>query len=128
MDLTVDLRDLIINVKQCVGKLLSTTIYGPNGKRQLAKGRLLTHENAETLAMEGLSEVPVVELDDNEVGEDAAVMQIANKIGCGSLEVRLALGGRADLFATESCCLLVDEEGLKQVNATGGIGVATAPN
>ena len=46
-------------------------------------------------------------------------------MGCGCLEIRLAAGGRANLFATEDCCLLVDDELLKQINCVSSIVIAT---
>jgi molybdenum cofactor cytidylyltransferase len=49
-------------------------------------------------------------------------------MGCGCLEIRLAAGGRANLFATEDCCVLVDDELLKQINCTASIVIATAVN
>jgi molybdenum cofactor cytidylyltransferase len=80
------------------------------------------------LATEGMSEVWVTELEEGEVGEDEAVMQVASEIGCGSLEIRLAAGGRANLFTTEPCCLLVDDELLKQINCTASVVIATMLN
>jgi molybdenum cofactor cytidylyltransferase len=62
------------------------------------------------------------------VGEDEAVMEVATEIGCGSLEIRLAAGGRANLFTTEPCCVLVDDELLKQINCTASVAIATATN
>jgi len=62
------------------------------------------------------------------VGEDEAVMEVATEIGCGSLEIRLAAGGRANLFTTEPCCVLVDDELLKQINCTASVAIATAIN
>jgi len=55
-------------------------------------------------------------------------MEIASKIGCGAIEVRLAPGGRAKLFTTEPCCVLVNEEVLNQINSRPGMVVATARN
>jgi molybdenum cofactor cytidylyltransferase len=94
----------------------------------LARGRLLTSEDATVLEMDGLREVAVVELEENEVAEDVAVMEIANEVGCGSVEVQLASGGRANVFTSEPGCILVDDEVLKQVNSTDGIAVATCRN
>ncbi len=45
-----------------------------------------------------------------------------------SLEIRLAAGGRANLFATEDCCLLVDDDLLRQINCTGSMVISTMPN
>ena len=80
------------------------------------------------LETEGMNEVWVTELEEGEVGEDEAVMLVASETGCGSLEIRLAAGGRANLFATEPCCVLVDDELLKQINCTANMVIATTPN
>jgi molybdenum cofactor cytidylyltransferase len=55
-------------------------------------------------------------------------MQVASEIGCGALEIRLAAGGRANLFTTEACCVLVDDELLKQINCTASMAIATSLN
>jgi molybdenum cofactor cytidylyltransferase len=49
-------------------------------------------------------------------------------MGCGSFEIRLAAGGRANLLATENCCVLVDDELLKQINCTASVVIATSLN
>lgn len=70
----------------------------------------------------------VAELDEDEVPEDEAVCGIAAEMACGSYEIQLAPGGRANLIATENCCVLVDEELLRQVNCTSGLVIATTLN
>jgi molybdenum cofactor cytidylyltransferase len=75
-----------------------------------------------------LGEVWVTELEDGEVGEDDAVAQVAADAGCGCLEIRLTAGGRANLFATEDCCVLVDDDLLRQINCTSSIAIATSLN
>ncbi|MGD0435498.1 MAG: hypothetical protein ABSB86_03480 [Bryobacteraceae bacterium] len=80
------------------------------------------------LETEGMNQVWVTELEEGEVGEDEAVMQVASEIGCGSLEIRLAAGGRANLFTTEPSCLLVDDELLKQINCAASMAIATSLN
>ena len=85
-------------------------------------------EDVQRLKREGLNEVWVAELEDGEVDEDEAVMQVATQMGCGSLEVRLAVGGRANLFPTEPCCVLVDIELLKCANSADSMVIATSPN
>jgi molybdenum cofactor cytidylyltransferase len=94
----------------------------------LAKGHVINEEDARMLEAEGIREVWVTELEEGEVGEDEVVMQVASEIGCGSLEIRLAVGGRANLFTTEQCCILVDDELLKQINCTASIVIATMLN
>jgi len=67
----------------------------------------------------------VTELEDGEIGEDEVVMVVADEVGCGSLEIRPAAGGRANLVATHDCCVLVDDELLRQLNCTGSTVIAT---
>ncbi len=53
---------------------------------------------------------------------------VASEMGCGSFEIRAAAGGRANLIATETCCVLVDDELLRQINCTASVVIATSPN
>src|SRR5580700_3094922 len=122
------MKALTIDVKNSTGRILCCTIFRAGGKKLLAKGHVISDEDARMLETEGMNQVWVTELEDGEIGEDDAVMQVASEIGCGSLEIRLAAGGRANLFATESCCVLVDEELLQQINCAASIAIATSRN
>ncbi len=122
------MRAQTIAVKQSTGRVLCCTIFRAGGKKLLAKGHVISDEDARMLETEGMNEVWVTELEEGEVGEDDAVMQVAGEIGCGSLEIRLAAGGRANLFTTEACCMLVDDELLKQINCAASMVIATALN
>ena len=122
------MRAQTVDVKQATGRILCSTIFRPGGKKLLAKGHVISEDDARMLQTEGMAEVWVTELEDGEVGEDEAVMQVATEIGCGSLEIRLAAGGRANLFATDPCCVLVDDELLKQINCTSSVAIATMMN
>jgi molybdenum cofactor cytidylyltransferase len=122
------MRVQTIDVKQSTGRILCSTIFRPGGKKLLAKGHIISEDDARMLQTEGLAEVWVTELEDGEIGEDEAVMEVATDIGCGAIEIRLAAGGRANLFATEPCCVLVDDELLKQINCTASVAIATSLN
>src|SRR5215813_4630604 len=117
-----------VDVRESAGRILCCTVFRPGGKKLLAKGHVLSKEDVELLETEGLSQVWVTELEDGEIGEDEAVSQAAAEMGCGCLEIRLAAGGRANLFATEDCCVLVDEDLLRQINCTGSLVIATSVN
>jgi len=80
------------------------------------------------LENEGLEKVWVTELEEGEVAEDEAALRVAQELGCGSLVIRPAPGGRANLVASERCCLLVDDELLKQLNCTAGMMISTLAN
>jgi molybdenum cofactor cytidylyltransferase len=117
-----------VDVKQSTGRILCCTVFRTGGKKLLAKGHLLSEEDVRLLETEGLQQVWVTELEEGEVGEDDAVTMVANNMGCGCLDIKLSAGGRANLTATEDCCVLVDDELLKQINCTTSIAIATTVN
>jgi molybdenum cofactor cytidylyltransferase len=117
-----------VGVKESTGRVLCCTIFRPGGKKLLAKGHQLSEEDVRLLETEGMEQVWVTELEEGEVSEDDAVTAVAQDMGCGCLEIRLAAGGRANLVATEDCCVLVDDELLKQINCTATTVIATLAN
>src|SRR6202023_1791802 len=117
-----------IDVKQSTGRILCCTIFRAGGKKLLAKGHVISEEDARMLESEGMNKVWVTELEEGEVGEDDAVSAVASEMGCGCYEIHLAAGGRANLHATENCCVLVDEELLRQINCTSSVVIATSLN
>ena len=94
----------------------------------MAKGHVISEEDIRVLESEGMETIWVTELEEGEVSEDDAVAAVASEMGCGSLEIRVAAGGRANLVATENCCVLVDDELLKQINCTASVVIATSLN
>src|ERR1700730_5188716 len=117
-----------VDIRESTGRILCCTIFRPSGRKLLGKGHVLSEEDVRLLETEGLGQVWVTELEDGEIGEDDAVSQAAGEMGCGCLEIRLAAGGRANLFVTEDCCVLVDDELLRQINVTSSIVIATSVN
>ena len=117
-----------VDVKASTGRILCCTVFRPGGKKLLAKGHIISDEDIRVLVSEGMETIWVTELEEGEVGEDDAVSAVSGQMGCGSLEIRLAAGGRANLMATENCCVLVDDELLKQINYAGSVVIATSPN
>lgn len=122
------MRAQTVDVKASTGRILCCTVFRPGGKKLLAKGHVISDEDVRILESEGMETIWVTELEDGEVGEDDAVCAVASEMGCGSFEIRLAAGGRANLMATENCCVLVDDELLKQINCTASVVIATSLN
>lgn len=122
------MRALTVEVKEAAGKVLSCAIFRSGGRKLLSRGHLLSGEDVRLLEGEGLDQVWVTELEEGEVGEDEAVMEVAGRAGSGAVEVRLAAGGRANLLTSEECCVLVDEGLLRHVNAGPAAVIATVPN
>jgi molybdenum cofactor cytidylyltransferase len=123
-----EMRARTVDVRNSSGRVLCCTVFRPGGKKLLAKGHVISEEDIRVLESEGMENVWVTELEDGEIGEDEAVQTVATEMGCGCYEIRLAAGGRANLVATENCCVLVDEELLKQLNCTSSVVTATTPN
>jgi len=117
-----------IPTSQSTGRILWRTIFGANGKKLLAKGHTMSDEDTRLLETQEMHEVWVTKLEEGEISEDQAVMMVAKEIGCGSIDIRLACGGRADIFTAEECCVLVDDELLRQINHRDGIAIATSAN
>ncbi|HZS55534.1 MAG TPA: molybdopterin-binding protein [Bryobacteraceae bacterium] len=122
------MRALTMDIQESAGRILCCTIFKPGGRKLLAKGHILSSEDIRLLQAEGMNQVWVTELEDGEIGEDAAVMAVAESMCCGSVEIRLAAGGRANLIATENCCALVDDDLLRKINMSGSVVIATVPN
>ena len=122
------MRALTVDVRESAGRILCCTIFRPGGRKLLAKGHVISEEDIRLLSTEGMDQVWVTELEEGEVSEDAAVAKVASEMCCGCVEIRTSSGGRANLFATEDCCLLVDDELLRQINCTSSVVIATALN
>src|SRR3984957_19979132 len=122
------MRAQTVDVKRSTGRVLCCTVFRPGGKKLLAKGHIISDEDVRVLESEGMETIWVTELEDGEIAEDDAVCRGATEMGCGSMEIRLAAGGRANLLATENCCVLVDDELLKQINCTASVVIATSLN
>jgi len=122
------MRAQTVDVKASTGRILCCTVFRPGGKKLLAKGHVISDEDVRVLESEGMETIWVTELEEGEVGEDDAVCAVASEMGCGSFEIRLAAGGRANLLATENCCVLVDDELLKQINCPASVVIATSLN
>src|ERR1700746_3098172 len=122
------MKEQTVDVRQSTGRILCSTIFREGGRKLLAKGHVLSEEDVRLLETEGLEQVGVTQLEEGEIGEDEAVCQVSRELGCGCLEIRLAAGGRANLLTTEECCVLVDDELLKQINCISSVVIATVPN
>jgi molybdenum cofactor cytidylyltransferase len=117
-----------VDIHECTGRILSTPIFRSGGRKLMAKGHMLRAEDIRVLQLEGMQQIWVAQLDENEIHEDDAVCGVAAEMACGSYEVQLAPGGRANLVATQDACVLVDEDLLRQMNCTSCLVIATTLN
>ena len=122
------MRAQTVDVRESIGRVLCCTIFRPDGRKVLSKGHIINDDDMRLLESEGMRRVWVTELEEGEVGEDDAVQQVTSLVACGAVEIRMATGGRANLVSTEDCCVLVDDELLRQINCTASIVIATVQN
>jgi molybdenum cofactor cytidylyltransferase len=122
------MRAQTIEIRESTGRILSSAIFRPGGKKLMAKGHILREEDVRVLQSEGMERIWVAELEEGEISEDEAVCAVAGEMACGSYVIQLAPGGRANLIATENCCVLVDDDLLRQVNCTSSVVIATTIN
>jgi molybdenum cofactor cytidylyltransferase len=117
-----------IEIQESTGRILSSAIFRPGGKKIMAKGHILREEDIRVLQSEGMQQIWVTQLEEGEISEDEAVCALAGEMACGVCEIQLAPGGRANLIATENCSVLVDDDLLRQVNCTSSAVIATIIN
>ena len=122
------MRAQTIEIHDSIGRILCNPVFRSTGKKIFSKGHIMSEDDVRVLSDEGMNNIWVTQLEAGEVSEDQAVTAVATDIGCGCLEIRVTAGGRANLVATEDCCLLIDDDLLKQVNCTAAVVVATATN
>ena len=98
------------------------------GSQRLRKGKLLTQEDLNQLRDAGQTTVTVAQLEDADLGEDAAAAALASALAGQGLRVSTAATGRANLFAKGKGIVAVDAAAIAAVNAVNPmITVATVP-
>lgn len=117
-----------IEVRNAIGQVLSSATFRSDGEALMAKGDILNEQDIRILQAERIEEVWVVELDEDEISGDQAVCIVAGELACGPYEIHLTSTGRADLIADQDCCVLVEDDLLRQVNDNSSVVIATTTN
>jgi molybdenum cofactor cytidylyltransferase len=94
----------------------------------LRKGTQIGKAEIAALANAGISEIVVARLEPGDVSEDVAAGEIASALAGEGVRVDRAFTGRANLFAEGAGVLVVDKDGVDQINAIDpDITLATLP-
>ena len=94
----------------------------------LKKGARIGEAEMAALAAAGIETVVVAMAEPGDMGEDAAAAAIAAAVAGEALRVDTAFTGRANLFAAEAGVLVVDRDGIDQLNRIDeAITLATLP-
>ncbi|RMG98087.1 MAG: molybdopterin-binding protein [Chloroflexi bacterium] len=114
-----------VSPENAVGKILGHNIAGPDGKRRLRKGTVLSAADVALLQELGRTAVYVAELEPEDVDENTAALRVAQAIMGEGLRLSGPATGRANLLTTTAGVLRVDAERLTRLNACVGITLAT---
>ena len=106
------MRAQTIEIQDSTGRILSSAIFRPGGKKLMAKGHILREEDIRVLQSEGMQQIWVTELEEGEISEDEAVCSVAGEMACGSYEIGLP-GEKVNLSKTinkPNCQLLCSSD------------------
>jgi molybdenum cofactor cytidylyltransferase len=94
----------------------------------LKKGTLIGPAEIASLEAAGIKDVVVAQLEPDDVAEDVAAAEIANKVAGEGVHIDRAFTGRANLFAQTSGVLVVDKDAIDRLNRVDeAITFATLP-
>jgi molybdenum cofactor cytidylyltransferase len=94
----------------------------------LKKGEIVRAEHVSALQTAGLAEITIARLESGDVGEDAAAVQLAEKVAGADVRIEKPFTGRSNLFSKAAGVLTIDLTALDRVNDVDeAITVATLP-
>ncbi|MDT3379354.1 molybdopterin-binding/glycosyltransferase family 2 protein [Labrys neptuniae] len=115
-----------ISIDQAQGGVAVHSIR--KGGLVLKKGTHIGPAEIEALRRERVESIVIARLDPGDVGEDIAAEHIATRLGGEGVHVAEPFTGRANLFAEQAGVLVIDRDGVDQVNAIDeSITFATLP-
>ncbi len=114
-----------VPVEEAAGMILGHNIAGDGGRRALRKGKELSDKDIAKLAALGRHSVYVARLEADDVPENLAAERIARAAVGDGLRRSRPSTGRVNLYALALGLLRVDRERLFELNATGGVTLAT---
>lgn len=117
-----------VPISEAIGHILVHNQAGPNGRKVLKKGRLVTEANIPTLQSLGREKVYVAILDKDDVGENEAAHRLGEVIRAEHIKTSTATTGRVNLTAKTSGLFKVNVEALLEFNTCSGITFGTIPN
>jgi molybdopterin biosynthesis enzyme len=114
-----------VPLEDALGKIVGHNIAGPDGRRLIRKGKILTPEQLEALRAAGRHSVYVAELEPGDLDENAAALRTAEVVTGSGLRFSGPALGRVNLQATVPGVLRVDAPRLARINASESVTIAT---
>ncbi len=116
-----------IPVKEAEGKVLAHNMARAEGRGAFRKGKTLTAEDVAAMILEGHQTVYTAELEDGDLGEDAAAQRVAEAAAGSGLRLKGPAEGRVNLESLVRGVVRVDSARLERVNSCEGITFASLP-
>jgi molybdenum cofactor cytidylyltransferase len=104
-----------VSIAEAEGAIAAHTVRA--GDAVLKKGSVIRAEDAARLRAAGVETLVAVRLEDGDIGENEAALQLAEAIAGGGVAVERPFTGRSNLFATRPGILVVDREAIDRINA-----------
>jgi molybdopterin biosynthesis enzyme len=117
-----------VPLKEAAGHILLHHQAGPDGRKVLKKGQLLTEQDLPVLQSLGQEQVYVAILADDDISENEAARRLGEIIAGPGLNTTSATTGRVNLIADTSGLCKIEPEALFAFNNRVGITLATIPN
>lgn len=115
-----------VPVEEAVGAISAHTIRA--GDLAIRKGSAIAADSVARLRQAGIDTVVAVRLDPDDVGEDAAALDLARAIAGEGTRVEPPFTGRSNLYATGPGILRIDRPRIDSMNAVDeAVTVATLP-
>ncbi len=116
-----------VPLDQAIGHILVHNQVGPDGRKVLKKGHLLTGTDLAALQALGQTEVYVAILTNEDIPENEAARRLGEIIAGEHLTTSTATTGRVNLITTAAGLFKVNQPALLDFNDRPGITLATIP-
>ena len=117
-----------VPITEALGQILGHNVVDENGRRCLRKGSPLSPEDLSLLKSLGRESVWTAVLDEGDVLEDDAALQVTEAAVSGAVRLTGPSTGRVNIHATALGVLHVKVEALVDFNECAGVTLATLPH
>ena len=115
-----------VPVRESCGAILAHSLRV--GKSKWKKGRVLSAEDSEALAQEGLSQIVAARAEPGDIGENQAAARVAKIVAGKNIRAAAPLAGRANFFAQADGLLQFNPAAVSAINlASSEIALAVPP-
>jgi molybdenum cofactor cytidylyltransferase len=117
-----------VPLKQAIGHILLHNQAGPDGRKLLKKGQLVTEQYLPTLESLGREQIDVAILADDDIAENEAARRLGEILAASGISASTATTGRVNLISDSPGLFKVKRDELLTFNDRNGITLATLPD